>query len=927
MTPSRWQQIEELYHTALECEPGDRAALLARADPELRREVESLLAHESSKTGALNRPPWAGTNGLSVADSTVALITSGTQLGPYRIEGPLAAGGMGEVFRGVDTRLGRPVAVKTSREQFSARFDREARAISALNHPHICTLYDVGPNYLVMELCEGETLAARLKRGKLSIQETVRYGAQIADALAAAHAKGITHRDLKPSNIMLGKAGIKVLDFGLAKSAQDLTLTATRVVMGTPAYMAPEQRDGKECDARTDIYALGLVLYEMATGKRAEQGKMPLLDALPPQLAHIIECCLAPDPDDRWQSARDLQRELQWAATSNAIPRCAPEPGGARRLWLAWSVAAVLLLAFAGLSLLHFRETPPAEPNLRFTIPLPGNIFAGFVTLSPDGRRLAIQFATEGTNHLWLRSLDSPQLQLLPGTENVRAAFWSPDGESIGFFADAKLKAIPVAGGPPQVLCEGTGDYGGGTWNRDGVILFSTVGGGEPLRRVNASGGACTAATKPDRGHSHAVPEFLPDGKHFVYVVHGGEEATRGLYVASLDTAFDNSASRRLLADDSSAIFVPSTTGKKYGYLLFLRGSELMAQPFSAETLQLAGDVFPVAADASNSLNPALIAASASVGGILVYESNLRGSGLQLTWLDRSGKEVGKVGDIQGQYHVGLSPDGKMAATVRRDRQIWLYDLQHGGEIRFTSPPLTGSAPVWSPEGNLIAFGSGYAGGALYLKDASGGSKEELLLGPGNGKEPSDWSRDGRYLIYTEIDPKSQGDVWYLLDPLSKSSKPKPVKFQGTEAKESQGQLSPDGRWLAYASDETGNQEIYVRPFPSGPGRWKVSAGRGSNREPRWRRDGKELYFLEYVQPKVRLMAVPVQSGPPGDFRAGAAQALFEFSAIGTVTAANHFLYSPSPDGQRFLVNIEARDAAPTLNVVTNWEKMALGIK
>jgi Tol biopolymer transport system component len=924
MTPSRWQQIEELYQAALECEPSKRAAILAKADPELRREVESLLAQESGAT-PLDHPAWEGA--VSLLGSTVAVLTPGTQLGPYKIEGPLGAGGMGEVFRGVDTRLGRPVAVKTSREQFSARFDREARAISSLNHPNICTLYDVGPNYLVMELCEGETLAERLKRGKLSIQETLRYGAQIADALAAAHAKGITHRDLKPGNIMLGKAGIKVLDFGLAKSPQDLTLTGTRMVMGTPAYMAPEQREGKECNARTDIYALGLILYEMATGKRAEQGQIPSLDTLPPQLAHVIERCLAAEPEDRWQSARDLQRELQWAATSTPLLAGAQEPGYARRPWLAWTVAAVFLLAFAGLFFVHFRETTTTAPNLRLTIPLPGNTPAGFLALSPDGRRLVIHLTTEGAPRLWLRSLDSPQLQLLPGTENARAPFWSPDGRSIGFFADAKLKTIPVSGGPPQVLCDGAGDYGGGTWNRAGVILFSTFNVGEPLQRVNAPGGACTAATKLEGGHSHAIPEFLPDGKHFIYVVRGGDEATRGLYVASLDTALDNSASRRLLADESSAVFAPSTTGKKYGYLLFLRGSELMAQPFSAETLQLAGDVFPIAAEASNSLNPTLIAASASPGGILAYEASLTGTGLQLAWLDRSGKELAKVGGIQGQYHVALSPDGKIAATVRRDRQIWLYDLQRGGEARFTSPPLTGSAPVWSPEGNLIAFGSGHSGSALYLKDASGGSKEELLLGNGNSKEPSDWSRDGRYLIYTEMDSKGQGDIWYLLDPLNKSRKPKPVKFQGTEAKESQGQLSPDGRWLAYASDDTGKQEIYVRPFPSGPGRWKVSAGRGPSREPRWRHDGKELYFLEAAFPNQWMMAVPVQSGPPGDFRAGVAQALFEFRAIGTITAANLFLYSPSPDGQRFLVNVETREAPPTLNVVTNWEKIALGIK
>jgi Tol biopolymer transport system component len=662
----------------------------------------------------------------------------------------------------------------------------------------------------------------------------------------------------------------------------------------------------------------------MITGKRAEPGQMPLLDQLPERLTHVIEQCLEQDPAERWQTSSDLRRELQWAATSPLL-KGKPVPGGGRRVWLAWSLAAVFLLAFVGLYFLHFRETPPADLMLRLTVPLPGNAPADFVALSPDGRRLAIQLYTEGASHLWLRSLDSPQLQLLAGTENARAMFWSPDGKSIGFFADGKLKTIPAAGGPPQVLCDGAGD--GGTWNRDGVILFSPLTVGAPLQRVNASGGACTVATKPEKGHTHAIPEFLPDGKHFVYVVRDGDEATRGLYVGSLDTALDDSASRRLLADESGAVFVPSTTGKNYGYLLFLRGSELMAQPFSAETLQLAGDVFPVAAQASGSLTPSLIAASASAGGILVYGANLRGSEYQLTWLDRSGKELGKVGSVQKQDHVALSPDGRMAATTRSNQgaEIWLYDLQRGGESRFTSLLTCCGAPVWSPDGHWIAFRSGKS---LYLKDASGGSKEELLLGNGNDQAPSDWSRDGRYLIYTETDPKGQNDIWYLLDPLSKSSKPKPVKFQGTEANESQGQLSPDGRWLAYDSKETGKREVYVRPFPSGPGRWKVSAGRGPSQEPRWRRDGKELFFLELEAGWAnRLTAVAVQSGPGADFRVGALQALFEFRAIITVAQSNIFLYSPSADGQRFLVEAETRDAPPTLNVVTNWEKIALGVK
>jgi eukaryotic-like serine/threonine-protein kinase len=587
---------------------------------------------------------------------------------------------------------------------------------------------------------------------------------------------------------------------------------------------------------------------------------------------------------------------------------------------VAWiALAALLLLTLGPVSFVHFRETPPADSVVHLSVPIPGNAPVGFLALSPDGRRLVIQFVSDGKGQLWLRSLDSPQLQLLPGTEGARGPFWSPDSKSIGFFADGKLKTMPATGGPAQALCDGTGIAADGTWNRDGVILFSTSDVGAPLRRVNGAGGACSVVTKPEGDSSHVSPEFLPDSKHFVYVVRGGAEAKRGLYLAALD----NLAPRRLIADESSAVFAPSTTGKKYGYLLFLRGRELMAQPFRAETLQVAGDVFPVAAEGSFSLNAPQIAASASASGILVYETDL-GRSSQLKWLDRSGKELGKVGSIQEERLVALSPDGKTAATVRTNQGIWLYDVQRGGETRFTSPTLPGSAPVWSPDGNLIAFGSGRG---LYLKDASGGLKEELLLENGNTKTPSDWSRDGRYIIYTETDPKGQGDIWYLPDPLSKSSDRKPVKFQGTDAMESQGQLSPDGRWLAYESNESGRDEVYIRPFPAGPGRWKVSAGQVRSREPRWRRDGKELFYLEAGFPQQRLMAVSVQSGPRGDFQAGAPQVLFEFRVIGTVETANSFLYSPSADGQRFLVHVQPGDAAPTLNVIINWEKAALGTK
>ena len=876
-------------------------------------------------------------------------ISSGDKLGPYEIVAPIGKGGMGEVWKARDTRLDRVVAIKVSQEQFSERFEREAKAIAALNHSSICTLYDVGPNYLVMEYIEGAPL-----KGPLPVDQALKYAVQICDALDAAHKKGITHRDLKPANILVAKAGIKLLDFGLAKLGSSgigpaakppddatltMALTGRNEIVGTLYYMSPEQLQaqatGQEIDSRSDIFSFGLVLYEMLTGKRAFDGSSPasviaaimersapsIAEVAPVALDRVLKTCLAKDPDERWQSARDLKRELESIASASEFGIAAPAiPTRRDRSWLAWCIAAFLLLALIPANIIHFRETPAAEPVLHLSVPLPGDVPAPFLALSPDGLRLAISFTAEGKTGLWLRTLDSLQLQFLPGTENARSPFWSPDSKFIGFFADAKLKTIPAAGGPPRVLCEDTGSAVGGTWNRDGVILYSGSGVGRPLQRVNASGGGCTVITKPERGSRHSDPTFLPDGKHFVYVVGDGDEAGRGLYVDSLD----HPAPRRLFADVSSAVFVPSTTGKKYGYLLFLRGNVLMAQPFSTETLQLAGEAIPVATEASFSFDPPQIAVSASSSGILVYEANLFGAGFQLTWSDRSGKELGKVGNIQIQRHVALSPDGKAVSTRTREG-MWLYDVQRGGATRFASPATSASgAAVWSPDGNRVAFGSG---NDLYLKDASGDAKEELLLANEHLKTPSDWSRDGHYLIYTETERNGRGDIWYLPDPLNKSSEKKPVKFQGTEATESQGQLSPDGRWLAYVSNVSGQDEVYVRPFPIGLGRWKISAGQTRSLEPRWRQDGKELFFVEagLSSNSNRLMAVAVQPGPRGDFQAGAPQALFEFHSIASSPALNMFMYSPSADGQRFLVNAVSGGAAPTLNLITNWEKAALG--
>jgi serine/threonine protein kinase len=884
-------------------------------------------------------------------------IPTGTKLGSYEVTSPIGAGGMGEVYQAHDTKLGRDVAIKVLPDAFAhdperlSRFQREAKMLAALNHPNIATIYGLeqsgGTSYLVMELVSGEDLAERIKReGAVPLEEALAIARQIAEALEAAHEKGIVHRDLKPANVKVTQEGkVKVLDFGLAKAFEGdaasedisnsptLSMAATMqgMILGTAGYMSPEQARGKRVDKRADIWAFGVVLYELVTGKRLFEGedaghtlaavimKEPDFSAVPAKALPLLKRCLEKNPKKRLRDIGDMELLLAEApAASTAVPS---QLGGTAGNKLAWGVAALVAVIALGVSFVHFREAPPADPVMNLSVPIPGNAPAGFLALSPDGRRLVLSFAKEGKSQLSIRPLDSPQLQLLPGTENARAPFWSPDGKSIGFFANGKLETIPATGGPTQVLCDGTGIGGGGTWNSNGVILYGTAGIGASIQRVNATGGACTAVTMAEGDSRHAFPEFLPDGKHFVYLVRFGDEAKRGLYLAALD----NPTPRRLLADDSSAVFAPSTTGKNYGYLLFLRGSELMAQPFSAETLQLAGDVFPVATEASFSFNTGEIAVSATAGGILVYETNNDFDRSQLTWLDRSGKELGKVGSVQNEFHIALSPDGKTAATTRRGNLgIWLYDVQRGGETRFTSSVQNSGAAVWSPDGKVIAFG---AGKGLYVEDANGGSKEELLLENQNAKTPSDWSRDGRYLIYTETDLKGQGDIWYLPDPLNKSAERKPVLFQGTPAVESEGQFSPDGRWLAYVSNESGKFEVYVRPFPSGPGRWKVSAGDRQYAEPRWRQDGKELFFVESQNPSNQLMAVAVQSGPRGDFQAGAPQALFEFHAIGIVPTGNSFLYSPGAGGQRFLVHVQPGDAQPTVNVITNWEKAALGSK
>jgi serine/threonine protein kinase len=888
-------------------------------------------------------------------------ISAGTKLGPYEIVAPLGAGGMGEVYRARDTRLGRDVAIKVlpahlaDRPDLRERFEREARAIASLNHTHICTLHDIGRqdgiDYLVMELVEGQTLAQRLLKGPLPIEQVLQYAIEIAGALDKAHRSGITHRDLKPGNIMLTKSGVKLLDFGLAKLTREAAVTTNTVttlplaehsitaegsIIGTLQYMAPEQLEGAEADARTDIFAFGVVVYEMATGKRAFDGKSqasliakiletdpPPISSLqpmtPPALDRVVKKCLAKEPDRRWQDAGDLCDELKWVAESAAPPEVAPTAGRNRAALISALACVVVAAAAAGWLL---KPAPASEQVMQLAVPLPDEMSLPlFAQLSPDGRRVVLAVYLGQQSQLVLRSLDSSQVQPLPSTESVstRSPFWSPDSRSIGFYSGGKLKTVSANGGPAQVLCDASLSGSGGAWSSDGVILF--VGNSGPLQRVNASGGACTPVMKGAANENDDSPAFLPDGKHFLYRAKGGDESTRGIYVASLD----NPAGQRLLTDRSSVVFAPSTHGGRQGYLLFLRGTTLTAQPFDTETLQLAGDAFPVAEQVAMDFNNQ-VAASVSANGVLVYLSNLVRDN-QLTWFDRSGKVLGTVGPHGLQNGVALSPDDKVAAIGRNfsgsDIELWLEDLVRGEATAFTFDPTHGRVAVWSPDGSQIILTG--TDGKLYRKDANGGGREEQLLAGGNPKYPSDWSRDGRFLLYTDIDPTTGADIWVLPDPSGKSGDGKPFPFLQTEFGESQAQFSPDGRWIAYASNESGQGEIYVRPFsgqPSGSsGEWKISTDGG--REPRWSADGKELFYLAGESSghfKYQLMAVPIHTIGAATFQAGAPKPLFDFVYPGIVPQYNVFGYAVAADGRRFLVNPSVNPITTTLNVIVNWE-------
>jgi Tol biopolymer transport system component len=864
---------------------------------------------------------------------------------------------MGEVYRARDTRLGRDVAIKVLPKEMSAdparkqRFEREAKTISGLNHPNICVLHDVGSqdgvDYLVMECVEGETLAKRLEKGPLPLEQTLRYGAQIADALDKAHRAGIVHRDLKPGNIMLTATGAKLLDFGLAKPVAMLSgatvsavamksspVTEEGTIVGTFQYMSPEQVEGKEVDGRSDIFSLGAVLYEMLTGQRAFQGKSQLsvssaiLDKepaplttikpmTPPALEHAIQKCLAKSVDERWQSASDLASELKWIGEGGSGTARAAPTGQKSYGWLIW-LSGLVVSGCALFAAGYFGRSEPRVQVVRASLPPPADAtfvisssLADMMALSPDSRLLVFVAAAKGNPpQLWLRRLDTAESRPLDGTQNGYAPFWSPDSRWIAFFSDGKLKKMEATGGPVEALWDAPLGRGG-TWNRDGQILFAP-NLSQPLYVIAAAGGRAKPLTQMDASRqevTHRWPIFLPDGKHYLFFVRTANQAATGIYGGSLGS-------------DQHTLVVSSSTNGIYaepGYLLFVRGDVLMAQPFDAKRMQVSGEAAAVAAGVMASPPTNFGNFSVSQTGTLVYSSASVELKRGLYWYDRQGKQLSMLGTPEYSSYPELSPDGKRLALrlftqPSGNFEIWAYDLARGVHTRESFSALTALAPIWSPDSQQLAYSHGapgISGDHMYLLNVGGTGKEELIEQPfleSLANYPTSWSPNGDYLLFDRQDLSGKTSVWVL--PMKGSRKPYPVVE--TQFNAQTGRFSPDGRWVAYVSNDSGKDEIYVMPFPGPGAREQVSAGGGT--QPRWRKDGQELFYLS---PEARMTAAGVTMDARG-FRVGVVKSLFALSGVAGVPGQ---LYDVTPDGQRFIAvqDLVHTNTTP-LTLVANWD-------
>jgi serine/threonine protein kinase len=820
-------------------------------------------------------------------------LAPGARLGPYEIVAAIGAGGMGEVYQARDPRLGRDVAVKILPESFSddddrlRRFEQEARAAAALNHPNILAVFDIGTHdgapYVVAELLEGETLRERLSRSALPARKAVEAAVQVARGLAAAHEKGIVHRDLKPENIFITQDGrTKILDFGLAKLVESehrpssITNVPTTprfetqpgLVLGTMGYIAPEQLRGQAVDHRADIFALGVILYEMLCGRRAfsretavdtmtailkeDPEDLPLAERhIPPAVARIVDRCLEKTPGARFQSASDLAFALDAVSSqSDVVPRSIPVE---RRLprRLPWAIAIVMTFVSAIALALAFGRGEPDQPRVRFFISPPDGwslpsraIATGSapfpLAVSPDGRRLAFTaIGPDGRDQLWIRPLDTLLAAALPGTDGASSPFWSPDSQLLGFFADGKVKTIDVSGGQPVTVFDGQAGRGG-AWSRDGVIVFGSLING-PLQKVSAAGGVPAPATSLASGETvHMRPTFLSDGRHFLYT------SGRAVFVASLD-----SIDTKLILNESDS----STAVYAQGYLLFIRGTTLMAQAFDERGLTLAGQAAPVADQLEATISGGIFSTSLTNSVLAYWNGETTGDRTSLVWMDRTGKRLATAAESGEYWNIALSPDERrvavsMLAGTPRSRNLWIIDLPRLVSSQITFPPQSGSVPTWSPDGKRIAFSGGGAPAALYQKAADGGERTELfkptwLIQSGG----VDWSHDGRSIVYSGFAKETRWDLWIV----AADGSGKAVPFLQTRFDEDHGAFSPDVKWIAYSSNESGRQEIYVQPFPATGAKYRISRAGGI--QPLWRGDGKELFFLA---PDSTLMAAPL---------------------------------------------------------------------
>jgi serine/threonine protein kinase len=883
-------------------------------------------------------------------------LIPGAKLGPYEILAPLGAGGMGEVYRARDTRLGRDVALKVLPDSFAReadrlrRFEQEARAVAALNHPNILAVFDIGRQnegqdgspFLVSELLEGETLRAVLDHGTLPQRKTIEYGVQIAQGLAAAHEKGIVHRDLKPENIFVTKDGrIKILDFGLAKLAQqagsdDVTLTspntAVGVVMGTASYMAPEQVRGEGADARTDIFAFGAVLYEMLSGVRAFsrdtaaetmtavlKDDPPELTGQPPNPVHpvsptlerTVRRCLEKNPEQRFQSARDLSFALSALSgtETSIVARAAAAP---RRVpLLLWFSVALALAAVAAVTWSIARRPLPTT-RMQFALAVPDEMSISHMALSRDGSLLAFVSPEENSAlpMLYVQRVGSSSVTLLPGTQGASYPFWSPDGSHIGFFANGKLQKIAVSGGTPQALANVLSARGGSWGSRD-VIIYEPDAG-SPIWRVNADGSGAAEVTgsflaSNQQLNTHRWPVFLPDGNHFLLYAgnftNSKDDQTSGIYVSSLDGK-----------DERLVLLCHSSFGYDSQHLYYAdEQRQLVSIPFDASTAKVSGHTTAIANAVG--FQPSTYWAALAVGGngTAIYNTGVGAALSALTWMDRSGKELGRIGEPAVMANPTLSPDGSRVAVDVADLKannvdIWLQSTNGAGNARFTFDPSEEVSGIWSRDGNMVAYRSAEGGITLFAKPSNGLAKEKLVLRSMGSEDviPNSWSADNLQILFTK---EAQSRSYLMLVPAAGGT---PVPLLAGKDDQTNGQFSPDGKWVAYASDESGVWEIYVTSFPSAAGKWQVSRGGGT--EPRWRGDGKEIF---YVAPSGMLMAVPVNG--ESIFATGTPAPLFQIQGRAPISSTDLFTYDVAKDGKRFLVNRYVKpEHVPPLTILLN---------